>query len=407
MNNKKFKIIIDSNSLRSERKDEGFSNILKIDFLNLIKDFLEQNKINKQVKICIPEMVLKERACQVLESIKDIKDLLETNFEILKGFGLNPDGSYKTYDYKESVEKKLENLTRGGIFEEIKIPEIEPKTLIERAIRRVPPFCKKDKGFKDTIIWLSILNDAKENLDVNYVFLTQDNDFKDELLKTEFKNFSKSNFEIVAEFIDLKKHLDLEINLNLQLEEISRKIKMMIQEEAILSKIEKTLNEDKTSYFVRDYSRRFFIEEFFISQSCADRCSIKNIEKINDGSYESVLIIPVQTKLGAEESFANYSYSTSPSISSSDFNTRGVYASDLFNFTDGSSRPSLIDAVASFSGSASLSNRPMSVSDFDYSLSPSSYNQGQIRELFFQIKLNISKDFKTIKIEKIAGPEKK
>lgn len=74
----------------------------------------------------------------------------------------------------------------------------------KRAISKMPPFNdaskSSDKGFKDTLIWISILDYAKNNGDQNFIFLTKDKGFitQKETLKDDFYKKTSGKIEILS-----------------------------------------------------------------------------------------------------------------------------------------------------------------------------------------------------------------
>ena len=76
------------------------------------------------------------------------------------------------------------------------------KKIMDRIFKKIPPFNKadnaSDKGFKDTMLWLSILDYFKSNGNKNIIFATDDKAFKnnEEALCREFNEFTSKNIEI-------------------------------------------------------------------------------------------------------------------------------------------------------------------------------------------------------------------
>lgn len=76
------------------------------------------------------------------------------------------------------------------------------KLILDRVFKKLPPFNKadnaSDKGFKDTMLWLSVLDFFKTNDNKNIIFVTNDKIFlnnEDSLCK-EFKDFTGKDIEI-------------------------------------------------------------------------------------------------------------------------------------------------------------------------------------------------------------------
>ena len=79
---------------------------------------------------------------------------------------------------------------------------IELKEVYKRALTKIPPFIEKsDRGFKDTLIWLSILNFDVTNYE-SVFFLTNDGSFykNREFLQTEYINKTGRDITILQKF---------------------------------------------------------------------------------------------------------------------------------------------------------------------------------------------------------------
>ena len=76
------------------------------------------------------------------------------------------------------------------------------RCIIERAHLKIPPFSPNentsDKGFKDTVIWLSLLDYFKNNGEDEILFVTNDNGFlaNTKLLADEFNKHTGKTLEI-------------------------------------------------------------------------------------------------------------------------------------------------------------------------------------------------------------------
>lgn len=97
---------------------------------------------------------------------------------------------------KEIVEKHLKEIFNDRIIE---IEGCDTEYIYNRAIKKIPPFNsvkgKSDQGYKDTLIWLSILNKEYYEEDI-VILLSKDNGFfnNKRMLENEFKE--KNNKEI-------------------------------------------------------------------------------------------------------------------------------------------------------------------------------------------------------------------
>jgi hypothetical protein len=86
-----------------------------------------------------------------------------------------PDPVALTATYPARLDQRLEEL--GATV--VPIPDVTHHQLLERALRKRKPFGeKKDTGYKDTLIWLTVLHVARQH-GVPIAFVTSDGDFRD------------------------------------------------------------------------------------------------------------------------------------------------------------------------------------------------------------------------------------
>nr|WP_192988492.1 PIN domain-containing protein [Carnobacterium mobile] len=129
--------------------------------------------------------IMKTEVVDTLNNYSFMYNLLDVHYDIQK---INSIGTSK--DIKHTIKKLFEDNIIG--LDTIKLDDV-----YRRAITKVPPFNaskSSDKGFKDTIIWLSILNYDYSNYS-EVIFITDDNIFsqyKDELQKEFSEKHNKS-----------------------------------------------------------------------------------------------------------------------------------------------------------------------------------------------------------------------
>ena len=130
---------------------------------------------------------------------------------------------------KELSDKLLSNLKVAGIeIFENPFDSINLSTIADMAIHKVKPFQEKDKGFKDALILLSIIEDCKHDVDSEHVFLTGN--------KTDFDNDDIKSL-ISKEKVNLK--------LTFSPENLIKYFAKLINE-----KVKKSL--DKRNYIIRE-----------------------------------------------------------------------------------------------------------------------------------------------------------
>lgn len=224
---KKNKIVFDANILFDDKEDQ-LSDVFDSS-IEKTSDFIKKYKI-KNVKLSIPQLVFDERVAGRLRQIDKQYQIFNS---VLKKLG--PLGCIKVkgkiFNRKKYI--KLLNKNGRGIIKKYKVQiiptaKVQQKIIIDRALQKKTAFCggKGDNGFKDTLIWLSLLEDAEKNKDCNYLFITEDGtNFKENLCKDEFSEHSKADFFLIRGLSDLQAFLDKELNLNLKLEDTYNQVK--------------------------------------------------------------------------------------------------------------------------------------------------------------------------------------
>jgi hypothetical protein len=192
-------IFIDTNLVRSNK---GIQKIFQSQFFEniiILRDFINHSfSDEKEIEIIIPELVARERYYQKTSALQ--KDF-QSFFHIFKEF------EHPLYDELFKVYEKLPTIVENFGLKtlsqnKVKITEpFNPKYLdriISKTIHHEAPFEQNDKGFKDTLIWYSILEYAKKNTvkeKTFWVFFTNDKVFNFDVLKKEF--FKETGKEIL------------------------------------------------------------------------------------------------------------------------------------------------------------------------------------------------------------------
>lgn len=112
----------------------------------------------------------------------------------------------KTFDemcevYKKGMQEKYNKLFGNKIIQYTKDVDTFSNVL-DRAYKKIPPFPmndKSDNGFKDTVLWLSLIDYFKTNGENEIIFVTEDKAFVKEpdFLVEEFKNETDKQLRIV------------------------------------------------------------------------------------------------------------------------------------------------------------------------------------------------------------------
>lgn len=218
---KKFKtlVVFDTNRLRTgtdSALDYG-SFDLSSDF-KTIRYYVDKKKLVDFVDIGIPSIVIKELLKQKQEQYEEdmqkflqlqkrLDKLPETNFQNIT---TPPDG----FDCRKTLEKYVSDFLTTN---KIKTIDLDSKlfsdvfqNIVDRSIEKSPPFKQtknaSDIGFKDVVIWESLLNYSELNAYQKIILLTNDGGFNPQC-ETEFTskikiqfNISRSSDEVIREF---------------------------------------------------------------------------------------------------------------------------------------------------------------------------------------------------------------
>jgi len=180
--NEKIPIVLDTNFIISYISD--ISNILKRlseTYYVFISDVSIQERIFHRY------LELKEKYKKIEKFSADFSDLIEIktrqSFEEICEID------------KRRIEKSYHDLFKDNIIKFIE-KEHSLKIIMDRVYKKIPPFSiaenASDKGFKDTLIWLSILDFFKEKTWENVIFVTNDKAFRNnsDALCNEFNTFT-------------------------------------------------------------------------------------------------------------------------------------------------------------------------------------------------------------------------
>jgi hypothetical protein len=141
--------------------------------LLLLADFLQNSHSSLLISKVVSEEVqnLYER-----ERIKTSDDLKKISENAYKHFGIFIDISiqpHHTYYFEEVLKEKMK------FIEWIDYSKIPNSLLVQRAIKKILPFRENEKGFRDTLIWLSLIEHLKgKSKEDEIIFINRNvNDF--------------------------------------------------------------------------------------------------------------------------------------------------------------------------------------------------------------------------------------
>lgn len=187
---KNFKVIFDNNvSIVGDNNrilDIISNNIFKL------KNFIDKNNLKSRLTVCLTEVFKEEGIQELTNRVCDQQEKLKSNIS-LKNKTLN-----NIINIPEILPLKkvdIENKIRQEFEEKIKLNGIEIIPLSStatisdffyRSTRYNRPFEDDDKGFKDSLAYFSIIDDAVLNPNYGYILVTRDSVFRDNDLKNEF-----------------------------------------------------------------------------------------------------------------------------------------------------------------------------------------------------------------------------
>ena len=282
-------LIFDTNALFQayEKKADFTTFSFNATFENVI-DMINKLDIYNQVTVAIPSVVWNEMEKQIIEKHDElllsyrniITKKLFPEYSIIE----NPTIKYPEYIKTKIVEYK-EEITKG-LNKVIEIPVASNnrfESIINRAFSKLPPFEGKekrsDKGFKDALLWESVLEFALKHPKSKIIYYSKDNAFGEFLQKEFTENVVDS-----ALFI-CKNEDEVKTQLEMWAKEIDKYSYQPIEEYEENEEIVEWLNSE--NFLVQIIDRDFGLVEQgrLITSITAHLISIDNIECLNSGEY--------------------------------------------------------------------------------------------------------------------------
>lgn len=178
---------------------------------------VNQLDIYENVTIAIPEVIWSEMTKQIIDAHEakcaDFKAYIQKwHFPeySIKEFLID---DYSTYITEKVDEYKKEIHSGINIIISLPLPSDDRfKRIVKRAFDKEPPFGGKeknsDKGFKDVLLWESILEFITAHPSADILFYTKDNGFKESLM-TEFNSLlPNANIVICSSEDEVKEQLE-------------------------------------------------------------------------------------------------------------------------------------------------------------------------------------------------------
>lgn len=169
---------------------------------------------NNQHELLLSELVVQEvnniRERELSETISEIKRLIKNGSKLnATPFRFNiSDLGINNYNIKEILKSEVHWV------KSIDYNSITQSQVVERALKLIKPFTDQEKGYRDTLIWLSFLNYLKENDiqdDVAFITNNKSDFFKAKNNPVKFNDDLESdikNLELKAKIIPYKSLFD-------------------------------------------------------------------------------------------------------------------------------------------------------------------------------------------------------
>ena len=293
-------LIFDTNALFQayEKKADFTTFSFNSTFENVI-DMINQLDIYNQVTVAIPSVVWSEMEKQIIEKHNELLSTYKNTISKKRfpeySIQENPDIDYPEYIKNKIAEYKKE--ISVGLNEVIEIPIASSnrfESIINRAFGKLPPFegkdKKSDKGFKDALLWESILEFSLTHCNLKIIYYSKDNVFGESLLKEFAENVSDSSLSIC------KNESEVKVQLEAWAKEIDKYSYQPIEEFDENQEIVDWLNSG--DFLVQMIDRNFGLVEKgrLITSTTAHLISIDNIESLssNENAIEYYIEVALQ-----------------------------------------------------------------------------------------------------------------
>jgi len=243
-------VIFDTNKLLQNPDDEKYYSQIELsgDFYKLFFEFIPENLLTENVTVAIPQICLEEIKQRKVESFDKRFDSLKSKYEEIKIIAHLLDSRFeepkKKDGYVDFFNNSIEEYVVKNKLLILDLPSDDNfKPIIKRAVSRKKPFIKtkndgSDQGFKDVIVWYSILDHDMNNYD-HHIFFTQDGGFDLDCLDEFETKFGKKIIKI-EDFDKLKTEL---LGLYSQAERDKVKIRSKVDNEYFKEVLQDALND--------------------------------------------------------------------------------------------------------------------------------------------------------------------
>lgn len=222
---KKYRIFIDTNPIWN---DKGPLSTVFAGSLSELVKFVRTHRTSGNISVCLPDIVIRERVKHKKEQIEsNIKHANERIVALREAGHDEPELIIKD-DYDVILRKFADDFCKTNDIEIISAPMISIEDLINLAIEKRRPFDDHGSGFKDTLIYYSMIEDAKSAKGDVYMLCTNNtNQFTEELV-VDFKEKTGKELIILTDIVSVQQKLDELLPLGLHLEEMNNRVKNLV-----------------------------------------------------------------------------------------------------------------------------------------------------------------------------------
>ena len=215
----KYFIVFDTNTLyHAYDQKADFSTFYFNRTYDNVVGMINQADIYEYVGLVIPNVVWSEMTKQIVEAHNEKLELIKKQLRkyVFPEFIIE-DNEIENYElYIKPIIENYKNQLSSDINKVIELPLASAsrfESIVKRAFEKRPPFegkeKKSDKGFKDALIWESILEFANNHKKSCIIYYTMDNGFNDEL-KQEFDElYPETNITICKNETEVKEQLEI------------------------------------------------------------------------------------------------------------------------------------------------------------------------------------------------------
>lgn len=290
-------LIFDTNTLfQSYEKKADFTSFSFNSTYGNVIDMINQLDIYNQVTLMIPTVVWNEMEKQIIEK----HDELIVSFRSTITKRQFPEYSIlenPVKDYSKYIRTQISDYKNGlsnGLNRVVELPLATSKrfgSIVDRAFKKLPPFegkdKKSDKGFKDALLWESILEFALDHPYSRIIYYSKDNAFG------EFLNNEFTELKLASVLSICKNETEVKEQLEVWAQEIDKYAYQPIEEFNEHEELIAWLNSE--DFLVQVIDRDFGIVEKgrLITSTAAHLLSIDNIEQVSENELQEEYAVDV------------------------------------------------------------------------------------------------------------------